>query len=103
LAAPDAATCLEQSRLLNREIRPGVIDVLDAPLAEAMITLRLNHDEAAIVELRRAAEATAIAHRAGMAATRPGLTAAAVRAAMEAELVARGLGCAYPSIVTPHG
>jgi Xaa-Pro aminopeptidase len=103
LAAPDAATCLEQSRLLNREIRPGVIDVLDAPLAEAMITLRLNHDEAAIVELRRAAEATAIAHRAGMAATRPGMNAAVVRAAMEAELVARGLGCAYPSIVTPHG
>ncbi len=33
LPAPDVETCLEQSRLLGREIRPGVIDVLDAPLA----------------------------------------------------------------------
>ncbi|HVV52991.1 MAG TPA: Xaa-Pro aminopeptidase, partial [Polyangia bacterium] len=103
LAAPDAATCLEQSRLLNREIRPGVVDVLDAPLAEAMIALRLQHDEAAVAELRRAAAATAAAHRAGLAATRPGIAAAVVRAAMEAELAGRGLGCAYPSIVTPHG
>jgi Xaa-Pro aminopeptidase len=103
LAAPDVETCLEQSRLLNREIRPGVMDVLDAPLADAMIALRLQHDEAAVAELRRAAEATAEAHRAGMAATRPGRTAAAVRAAMEAALIARGMGCAYPSIVTPHG
>ena len=38
-----------------------------------------------------------------MAATRPGLTAAEVRAAMEATLIARGMACAYPSIVTPHG
>jgi Xaa-Pro aminopeptidase len=103
LAAPDVETCLEQSRLLNREIRPGVVDVLDAPLADAMIALRLEHDEAALAELDRAANATAEAHRAGMAATRPGRTAAAVRAAMEAPLVARGMGCAYPSIVTPHG
>jgi Xaa-Pro aminopeptidase len=103
LAAPDVETCLEQSRLLNREIRPGVIDVLDAPLAEAMISLRLLHDEAAVAELGRAAAATEAAHRAGMSATRAGETAAAVRAAMEAALVARGMGCAYPSIVTPHG
>ena len=38
-----------------------------------------------------------------MAATRPGRTAADVRAAMEAALIARGMACAYPSIVTPHG
>jgi Xaa-Pro aminopeptidase len=103
LAPPDATTCFELGRLLNREIRSGVVDVLDAPLAEAMIALRLHHDEAAVAELRRAAEATAAAHRAGMAATHAGVPAAAVRAAMEAELMARGMGCAYPSIVTPHG
>jgi Xaa-Pro aminopeptidase len=103
LPAPDAETCLEQSRLLGREIRRGVIDVLDAPLADAMIELRLQHDDAAIAGLRLAAEATAAAHAAGMAATRPGRTAAAVRAAMEAPLVARGMTCAYSSIVTPHG
>jgi Xaa-Pro aminopeptidase len=103
LPAPDLETCLEQSRLLGRDIRRGVIDVLDAPLADAMIDLRLRHDDAAVAELRVAADATAEAHRAGMSATRPGLTAAVVRAAMESELVARGMTCAYPSIVTPHG
>jgi len=103
LSAPDVETCLEQSRLLGREIRRGVLDVLDAPLADAMIELRLRHDAAAVAELRLAAEATADAHRAGMAATRPGRTAAAVRAAMEAVFIGRGMTCAYPSIVTPHG
>jgi Xaa-Pro aminopeptidase len=103
LPAPDVETCLEQSRLLGREIRPGRLDALDVPLAEALIGLRLQHDEAAVAELRLAAEATAAAHRAGMAATRPGRPAWTVRAAMEAELSARGMATAYPSIVTPHG
>jgi Xaa-Pro aminopeptidase len=103
LPAPDLETCLEQSRLLGRDIRRGVVDVLDAPLADAMIELRLHHDDAAREELRLAATATAAAHAAGMAATRPGRSAAEVRAAMEAPLMARGMGCAYPSIVTPHG
>jgi Xaa-Pro aminopeptidase len=103
LPAPDVETCLEQSRMLGREIRPGQVDVLDVPLAEAMIALRLQHDDAAVAELRLAAEATAAAHRAGMAATRPGRRAWTVRAAMEAELAARGMTTAYPSIVTPHG
>jgi Xaa-Pro aminopeptidase len=103
LPAPDLETCAEQSRLLGREIKRGVFDVLDAPLADAMIELRLVHDDAAVAELRRAAEATAAAHRAGMRVTRPGLTEAGVRAAMEAALTARGMGCAYPSIVTVHG
>src|SRR6187551_934161 len=78
LAAPDVETCLEQSRFLDREIRRGVIDVLDAPLADAIIDLRLHHDDAARDELRAAAAATAAAHAAGMAATRPGRTAAEV-------------------------
>src|SRR5204862_7020532 len=59
LPAPDVETCLEQSRLLGRDIRRGVIDVLDAPLADAIIELRLHHDEAARDELRLAASATA--------------------------------------------
>jgi Xaa-Pro aminopeptidase len=103
LPAPDAETCHEQSRLLGREVRRGVVDVLDAPLADAMIELRLQHDAAAQEELRLAADATAAAHAAGMAATRAGQTASVVRASMEAALVARGMGCAYPSIVTTHG
>jgi Xaa-Pro aminopeptidase len=103
LPAPDLETCAEQSRLLGREIRRGVLDVLDAPLADALIALRLIHDDFALAELRKAAEATAAAHRAGMRVTRPGLPEAAVRATMEAALTARGMSCAYPSIVTVHG
>jgi Xaa-Pro aminopeptidase len=103
LPAPDLETCAEQSRLLGREIKRGELDVLDVPLADALIELRLVHDEAAVVELRRAAEATAAAHRAGMRVTRPGITEATVRATMEAALTARGMGWAYPSIVTVHG
>jgi Xaa-Pro aminopeptidase len=103
LPPPDAETCVELARLLGREVRRGVIDVLDAPLADAMIDLRLRHDDAAQAELRLAATATAAAHAAGLAATRPGLSAVEVRATMEAAIVARGMTCAYPSIVTPHG
>lgn len=103
LPAPDLETCEAQAVLLRRTVRPGVIEGIDEELADAMIELRLTHDEAAIRELRLAAEGTAAAHRAGMKATRPGLRESAVRAAMEAELIARGMTVAYGSIVTVHG
>jgi Xaa-Pro aminopeptidase len=104
LPAPDLETCSEQARLIGREVRPGAIDdAIDGPLADAMIALRLVHDAAAIAELELAASATTAAHRAGMRATRPGAGEAEVRAAMEAALSARGMTCAYPSIVTVHG
>jgi Xaa-Pro aminopeptidase len=103
IPAPDLDTCAEQSRWLGREIRRGVFDVLDAPLADALIELRLRHDDAAVSELRIAAQVTELAHRAGMRATRAGIREAVVRAAMEAEITASDLTVAYPSIVTVHG
>jgi Xaa-Pro aminopeptidase len=103
LPAPDLETCEEQSRLLGRRVRPGTLAPLDEPLADALIELRLHHDAAAIAELRAAATATAAAHAAGMKATRPGIRESAVRAAMEAALIERGMGVAYGSIVTVHG
>lgn len=103
LPAPDLETCAAQGRLLGRGIRPGHLDPVDEPLADAVIALRLVHDAAAIAELRAGAEATAAAHRAGMKATRPGVREQVVRAAMEAELASRGMGVAYGSIVTTHG
>jgi Xaa-Pro aminopeptidase len=63
----------------------------------------MRHDEAALVGLRLAAEGTVAAHLAGMAATRPGSTAHAVRAAMEHALHLRGMEPSYLPIVTPHG
>jgi Xaa-Pro aminopeptidase len=92
--------------LLERDLEPGSGPDLggrDAALAEAMIALRLTHDEAAITQLREAAGVTERAHRAGMAATRPGLREAAVRAAMEGPIIAAGCSPAYGCIVTAHG
>jgi len=43
---------------------------------------RLSHDEAGVAQLRQAAAATALAHRAGMRATRHGIREAEVAAAM---------------------
>ena len=55
-------------------------------LADAFVALRLTHDEAAIAQMRQAAAATAIAHGAGMRATRQGIREAAVMAAMVAAI-----------------
>ncbi len=103
LPALDGDTRAEQTALLGRPITLGKLDPMDEPLADALIGLRLVHDEAAIGRLRVAAAASGAAHLAGMAATRPGIRESAVRAAMEAELISRGMGVSYNSIVTVHG
>ncbi|MEM9188586.1 MAG: aminopeptidase P family protein [Myxococcota bacterium] len=103
LPAPDAATRTAQATLLERPIAHGTLNDADLALAEALIELRLYHDEAAEAELRKAAEATVAAHRQGMQASTVGGTEHAVRAAMEGEFLQRGMGPAYGSIVTVHG
>lgn len=82
---------------------PSVPSDADRLLQQAIIELRLRHDNAAIAGLKRAAEATVAAHRAGMAATAPKRSEAEVRAAMEAALRRRGMGTAYAPIVTTRG
>ena len=103
LPSPDVEMCLEQSTLLGREIRPGKLATVDEPLADALIDLRLVHDQAGIARLREATQATAAAHLAGLRATRPGIGEFVVRAAIEATLVARNMSTSYNSIVTVHG
>ncbi len=107
LPAVDATTRFRQGRILGRSwANPGTAVELgerDASLADALVGLRMIHDAAAIEMLHGAAEATVAAHRAGMAATKPGLRESDVRAAMEAELLARDMTTAYGSIVTVHG
>jgi len=75
----------------------------DAALADAMIALRLTHDEAAISQLRFAAKVSAEAHVAGMRATRIDGSEREVHAAMLAVLRRAGLEDAYGPIVTVHG
>lgn len=103
LPAMDAATLASQRRLLGRPLTPGCIDPLDLPLADAMIDLRLRHDAAAIAELKAAAAATVAAHEAARRAIRPGIAEYAVWAEMQAEFTRRGMGAAYPPIVTRRG
>jgi Xaa-Pro aminopeptidase len=104
----DDATATWLSTLLGRRIeaRSGAKiedGTPDAALADALISLRLVHDPAAVMQLRQAAAATALAHRAGMRATRHGIREAEVAAAMVAALVASGMGMSYDPIVTVHG
>ncbi len=75
----------------------------DATLAEALIALRIAHDAAGISQLRQAAAATALAHRAGMRATRHGIREAEVAGAMVGAIVGSGMGVSYEPIVTVHG
>jgi Xaa-Pro aminopeptidase len=106
LPAQDWDGALLRSELLGRDIDPASGPELEGEsleLADALIELRLRHDDAAIDQLRQAARATHAAHQAGFLATRPGLREAAVRASMESAFAAWGYVPAYQPIVTVHG
>jgi Xaa-Pro aminopeptidase len=101
-----AAAALEQH--LGRPVAAGSAarlgaGSLDARLADAVIAVRLTHDEAAVAQLRAAARASVAAHEAGMRATRGSRVEREVAAAMVGALRARGMGDAYGPIVTVHG
>ncbi|MGJ3252987.1 MAG: aminopeptidase P family protein [Elainellaceae cyanobacterium] len=104
LAVQNSQTHLHQSQVLGRSLSPAVDPQgIDAQLADAIIELRLIHDDGAIAELRKAARVSVKAHKAGMAATPTAKTEADVRAAMEHVIIANGMSCAYTSIVSVHG
>jgi Xaa-Pro aminopeptidase len=89
--------------LLTRTPHTLGAEQVDSALLDAIIALRLCHDEAALHELRRAATLSVEAHLAGMRGTRPGLRESGVRALMEAAFTREGCATAYPSIVTRRG
>lgn len=104
VAVQSAATYAQQVEILNRPVAlPKDAVGIDGELVQAIISLRLCHDEAAISELKQAAQVTVAAHKAGMAATPYTKLEAGVRGAMEGTIVAQNLTFAYPSIVTVHG
>jgi Xaa-Pro aminopeptidase len=106
LPTQDGDSALFQSELLGRDVLPGSGPELEEPdreLADHVIALRLIHDDAAVLQMRKLAKVTERAHRAGMRATQPGLREAAIVAAMDAEIVACGCAHAYQPIVTRHG
>ncbi|HYQ03539.1 MAG TPA: Xaa-Pro aminopeptidase [Polyangiaceae bacterium] len=106
LPAQDAESATWQSELLARDVIHGSgpeLEGLDRDLSDAVIDIRLEHDAAAISQLRFAARVAERAHRAGMRATHPGMREFGVRAPMEAAIVGSGCVCSYNSIVTVHG
>lgn len=106
LPPQDEATARWVSGLLGRTVTAGggaSLEGVDAALADAVIGLRLVHDEAAVAQMRFAAAVSVEAHRAGMRATRPGAGEQATYAAMVDVFRRHGCEDAYPPIVTVHG
>ncbi|MBD2295718.1 aminopeptidase P family protein [Anabaena sphaerica FACHB-251] len=104
VSVQDAPTWTQQSQLLDRWVLPQQPPQgIDLELAKAIISLRIIHDEAALVELRKAAAVSVEAHKAGMARTGKAKLEAEVRAAMEAVIMGHNMTTAYTSIVTVHG
>ena len=102
LAVPDRAinaqaTALTGTPLLFNE-QPG-----DEALLHAVIEMRRLLDDEEVAQLRLAAVATAAAHTAAMAATRPGGHEREVAAVFNGILSAHGCVPAYGSIVTVRG
>ena len=96
----DTVTRQQQDKWLQRK---ASLEGIDLKLAQAIAKLRLSHDDAAIIEMRQAAQVTVKAHQAGIAATKSAKTEAEVRAAMEQAILAHNMTCAYSSIVTVCG
>jgi Xaa-Pro aminopeptidase len=105
LPVQDGETRSRQAELLQRRVERGVANLagVDRELALAIVRLRMIHDAGAIAEMRRAAAVTVKAHQVGMRVTRMAQTEAQVRAAMEGEILAANMTCAYGSIVTVQG
>ncbi|MCU0565568.1 MAG: aminopeptidase P family protein [Oculatellaceae cyanobacterium Prado106] len=101
LPVQDSATRSHQSQILHRNPTESLSQ--DQTLAEAIVQLRMIHDEAAIAAIRQAAAVTVQAHRVGMAVTASARREAQVRAAMESVILGENMTCAYGSIVTVQG
>lgn len=108
LPTQDAASCRFLSTCLGRELTPGSGPGLedgtsDGALADAMIRLRLAHDDDALAQLRWAASVTADAHLAGMRATRQARSETEVFGTMMGVLRRAGHEDAYGPIVSKNG
>lgn len=100
----DASTWTQQSQLLDRWVLPqNTLQGIDLELAQAIVSLRIIHDNFALEELRKAAAVTVAAHKAGMSATLHVNTEAAVRGEIEKVIIAHNMTTAYSSIVTVNG
>jgi Xaa-Pro aminopeptidase len=115
IGSPDSDSALWLEDLLGRtlELDPELLSVPshqleleehgDELLARALVQQRLYHDEAAVAQMRQAAEVSVAGHRAGAKSVTTAPRAAWVRAQIEAVFTQHGMTPAYGSIVTPSG
>jgi Xaa-Pro aminopeptidase len=102
LAVPDERRTDLARRLTGALLEYGRLPGADA-LVDAIVALRRHLGPEELDEMRATARVTAAAHRAAMAATRPGRTEAQVAALFDATCAAFGHTTAYHSIVTVRG
>jgi Xaa-Pro aminopeptidase len=104
IAVQDVVTYQQQCQLLTRNIAPAnKSEGIDLELAKAIVNLRLVHDRAALVEIKKAVAVSIEAHLAGIKAVSEAKCEAEVRSAMEGIIIANNMTCAYSSIVTVRG
>ena len=104
IAVGDLLTYNQQCEILNRKILPAFkSEGIDLELAQAIVSLRLSHDQAAINQLKQSANVSIEAHKVGMSIVSGARTEAEVRAAIESIIIAENMTCAYNSIVTVQG
>ncbi len=96
----DVVTYQQQCDLLQRSVS---LIGKDLDLAQAIVSLRLCHDEMALAEVRKAAQVAVKAHQVGKNAVLSAKTEAEVRSVMEGVIIAHNMTCSYNSIVTSHG
>ncbi|AFY40554.1 Xaa-Pro aminopeptidase [[Leptolyngbya] sp. PCC 7376] len=95
---------LEQSQALKRPLTaPNQLSGGDRQLAEAIINLRLQHDDGAIAEIKKAINVSIEAHQRGMKTAQKMQTETSVRAAIEGHFLEEQMPCAYHSIVSTAG
>lgn len=85
------------------ELPSAITNQFDDEIVNAIVALRLQHDDYAISEIRNAVEVTTRSHLAGMNASKTAKTEAEVRSAMESVILSHNMTTAYNSIVTVHG
>ena len=102
IAVPDLAQTIRASHISGSPLEFGRTNG-DGKLIDAIIAMRRQLDAKELNEMRSTAAVTNLAHRAAMAATRPGETEQTIAAAFHDVVMRAGLTLAYPSIVTVRG
>ena len=101
---PDPGARLGQEAVLGRSLSTSPApEGIDGILAEAIVSVRLQHDEFAITEIKKAIKVSIEAHKTGIQVTKSSQIESQVRAAMEGVIYGHQCRPAYNSIVTVAG